>query len=394
MRARFGANALIRRSPQSRLNVVPMPSSPVVDFTSAPLKPSPDLDKASKLRAVMARDESLDGVFVFAVHSTRIYCNPSCPSRRPKRNQIEFYDSSTDAERHGFRPCRRCKPQQSKSSRHFELVVDISEYVDANLSDKLTLALIGKHFKISPFHLHRIFKRVTGMTLHDYIESRRLAMLKDELQRGESVTRAAYHAGFSSRSRLYNRIQAKLGMQPGTYRRGGEGMTISYTIVNSPLGRLLIASTSKGICRVCFGESDALVETALEREYPAASIQRNDEGLEDLASQFNEYFRGRPLPTTLPLDLKGTAFQLRVWRQLQSISTGSTRSYEQIATELGSPRAVRAVARACASNPTILVVPCHRVVRKNGELGGYRWGVTRKRALLRLEAASVENKSP
>jgi AraC family transcriptional regulator of adaptative response/methylated-DNA-[protein]-cysteine methyltransferase len=366
--------------------VTSMVSAQVPDLATA----QSVVDDASKLRGVMERDELLDGVFVFAVRSTRIYCNPSCPSRRPSKNLIEFYDSPSDAEQHGFRPCKRCRPRENRTPRRSELAKKVCDYVDANLTKSLTLRTIGSQFEISAFHLHRIFKRVTGMTLHDYVQARRLAVLKRELQRGEPVTRAAYHAGFSSRSRLYNRIQDKLGMQPGTYRRGGKGIAIIYTIIDSPFGRLLIAATREGICSVCLGESDAFVETALVNEYPAASIQRDDDALRDLASQFSEYVRNRRFGRVLPLDLHGTPFQMKVWEQLQTIPPGSTRSYEQIANELGSPNAVRAVARTCASNPAILLVPCHRVVRKNGELGGYRWGLERKRALLRHERTNTQ----
>ena len=341
-----------------------------------------DLDFASRLQGVMERNELLDGVFVFAVRSTGIYCKPSCPSRRPGRNLIEFYDSPSDAEQHGFRSCKRCKPKEKEAPRRSELAKRVCDYVDANLTKSLTLRALGAQFGISQFHLHRIFKRVTGMTLHDYIQARRLAVLKLELQRGEPVTRAAYRAGFSSRSRLYNRILGKLGMQPGTYRRGGKGISISYTVIDSPFGRLLIAATREGVCSVCLGESDSFVETALVNEYPAATILRDDEALRNLASQFSEYFSNHRFSSELPLDLHGTAFQKRVWEKLQSIPAGSTRSYAEIANDLGTPNAVRAVARACASNPTILLIPCHRVVRKNGELAGYRWGLERKRALL------------
>jgi len=348
------------------------------------------LDDTRKMHGVMARDELLDGVFVFAVRSTGIYCNPSCPSRRPRANLIEFYANASEAERHGYRPCKRCRPQEKQTPRHSDLAKKVCDYVDANLKKSLTLKMIGSTFGISPFHLHRIFKRITGMTLREYVEARRLAVLKHKLQRGESVTRAAYHAGFSSGSRLYNRIQDKLGMQPGTYRRGGEGVTISYTIIDSPFGRLLIATTHEGICSVCLGESDAFVETALINEFPAATVQRDYNALNRYALEFTEYFRNGRFVHALPLDLHGTPFQIRVWKQLQSIPSGSTRSYEQVAKELGSPNAVRAVARACASNPATLLIPCHRVVRKNGELGGYKWGLERKRALLRHERAITQ----
>ena len=225
--------------------------------------PPSGIDDASKLQAVMSRDELLDGLFVFAVRSTGVYCNPSCPSRRPGRNLIEFYDSPTSAENHGFRPCKRCKPEENQTPRHTRLAEDVCDYVDANLKKSLTLRTVASQFSISPYHLHRVFKRATGMTPHDYLEARRLAVFKRDLLRGEPVTKAAYDAGFSSRSRLYNKIQDKLGMQPGTYRRGGEGTKISYTIIDSPFGRLLIGATREGVCSVCLGATDGFVETAL-----------------------------------------------------------------------------------------------------------------------------------
>ena len=348
------------------------------------------LEYDDKMRAVMDRNELFDGQFVFAVRSTGIYCNPSCPSRRPGSNLIEFYNTPTVAERHGFRPCRRCKPKENQTHRYSKLVKEACEYVDENLRKSLTLESVGSHVGIGHYHLHRLFKRVTGMTLHNYVEARRLAVLKTELQRGEPVTRAAYRAGFSSRSRLYNRIQTKIGMHPGSYRRGGEGVEIKYTIIESPFGRLLVAATREGVCSVSLGESDAFVETSLANEYPAAVIERDDDALRELASQFESYVRDGRFGLKAPLGLRGTPFQMEVWKRLQSIPPGSTRSYEQIANDLGSPNAVRAVARACASNPAVLLIPCHRVIRKNGQLGGYRWGIERKRALLRHELMKAQ----
>jgi len=362
-------------------------SDPISNLATA----TSDLDYASKLQGIMKKDELMDGEFVFAVRSTRIYCNPSCPSRRPSKSLIEFYSTPADAERQGYRPCMRCKPRDVQNSRQSQLVKEVCDYVDKNLRNRLTLQTIGTEFKISPFHLHRTFKRVTGMTLHDYIQARKLAVLKLELQRGEPVTRAAYRAGFSSRSRLYNKIQDKLGMQPGDYRRGGDGLKISYTIINSPFGRILIAATPHGVCSVCLGESDQYVETSLINEFPSAEIKRDDNKLSDVANAFYEYFDKRRFIRTIKLDVRATPFQRRVWNQLRSVPAGSTRSYDEIAKLLGSPHASRAVANACASNPTTLLIPCHRVIRKSGQLGGYRWGLERKQALLRYEHATKQN---
>ena len=340
-----------------------------------------------KLRAVMKRDDRFDGTFVFAVRSTGIYCNPSCPARRPRPEQVMLFSSPDDAEHSGFHPCKRCRPREIHSSRQKEVVERVCRYIEANLGKKLTLSSMSSHVGISPYYLQRIFKRIMGMSPREYVEAHRLAKMKMRLKKGEPVIKALYSAGFSSRSRLSDRVPAQFGMSPGTYRRGGQGMRITYTTVSCPLGRMLIATTDLGICAVCFGDSDAEVESSLSAEYPAAKIQRNDTIFKEQITAFTRYFTGHQLDLNLPLDVQATAFQWRVWKKIQSIPHGSTSFYGKIAHALGLPHAARAVARACATNPVPLIIPCHRVVRQDGKMGGYRWGVKRKQALLSQEQA-------
>jgi len=267
------------------------------------------------------------------------------------------------------------------------LVDNVCKFIDANLDRKLTLSKIGNHAGMSPYYLQRTFKQVLGISPRQYVEARRLARMKHSLTRGQTVNDALYNAGFSSRSRIYKKTPS-LGMAPGAFRRGGEGLLIEYTIINSPLGRLLVGATERGVCAVCLGASDEVVEASLSQDYFAADIHRNDQAMKKWATKFMEYFTDRPFNLKLPLDVRATAFQWRVWREIQSIPYGQTSTYSKIASAIGKPKAVRAVARACATNPVSLVVPCHRVVGSDGELHGYRWGLRRKQALLIHEKMS------
>lgn len=344
-------------------------------------------------QAVQTRDNRSDGTFVYAVRSTGIYCNPSCSARRPRREQVIFFPQPEAAEQAGFRACRRCRPQETTV---YELQVEmvqhacryIESHIEAHLEGPLTLAALGKEVSVSPYHLQRVFKRVMGITPRQYAQAYRLGQLKQQLKAGESVTTALYSAGYGSSSRLYEQAPAQLGMTPAAYRRGGKSMRIGYTIVDSPLGRLLIAATEKGICAISLGDSDAALETALFSEYPAAEIQRDGVELSQWVNILLNHLNGQQPHLDLPIDVQATAFQWRVWESLRAIPYGSTRSYGQIAQTLGDPKAARAVARACATNPVAIVVPCHRVVREDGSLGGYRWGLERKRHLLAQESTS------
>ncbi len=342
------------------------------------------LTEEEKWNAVLSRDAGFDGEFVFAVQSTRVYCRPSCPSKHANRHKVEFFSGPDEAERSGFQACQRCRPQDPKSPRS-ELLDRICRFIESNLDKKITLESLSIRVGISPFHLHRTFERSLGISPRQYVEALRLERMKDSLRNGETVNNALYSAGFSSRSRLYEKSHRKLGVDPGTFRRGGEGLQIQYTIVDSPLGRLLVASTEKGVCGVCMGGSDTAVVAALLGDYPQAVLHRNDAGMKKWVTAFLDYFDGQRFPPDLPIDVQATAFQWKVWREIQSIPYGATSTYSDIAQTIGRPQGARAVANACASNRVALVVPCHRVIGKDGGLRGYKWGTKRKQTLLSLE---------
>ncbi len=357
-------------------------------------------DEERRWRAVLAKDLSSDGTFVYAVRSTRIYCRPWCPSRRPRRQQVVFFSAPGDAERAGFRPCRRCQPRNATGPRHLQaaLIARVCRYIEANvngLESPVTLERLGAQAGVSPHHLQRTFKGVMGITPRQYAEACRLGGLKLGLKGGKDVTSALYEAGYGSSSRLYERAPSELGMTPATYRWGGRGMRIAYTIVDSSLGRLLVAATERGVCAVSLGDSDADLEAFLRAEYPNAEIQRDRRpqgGLSDWVGRILSHLEGERPSLDLPVDLQATAFQWRVWKELRAIPYGATRSYSQVARAIGRPTAIRAVARAVATNPVAVVIPCHRVVHQDGSLSGYRWGPERKRVLLEKERVAVEGK--
>jgi AraC family transcriptional regulator of adaptative response/methylated-DNA-[protein]-cysteine methyltransferase len=341
-------------------------------------------------RAVLARDADRDGSFVYAVRSTGVYCRPSCPAKPPRREQVAFYALPELAERAGFRACRRCRPRDVTADPHVETVRRACRYIEANLEEPLTLAVLGEHVALSPAHLQRTFKRVTGISPRQYADACRLGRLKARLKTRRTVTMAMLEAGYGSSSRLYERAADQLGMTPGTYRRGGRGMQVRYALLDCPLGRLLLAATERGVCAVCIGEADGVLEESLRAEYPAAEVERDDAALRPLAAEMLAHLSGERPHLDLPVDVQATAFQWRVWRELQAIPYGETRTYQQVARAVGRPSAVRAVARACATNPVAVVIPCHRVVRTDGGLGGYRWGLKRKRALLDQERKGAQ----
>jgi AraC family transcriptional regulator of adaptative response/methylated-DNA-[protein]-cysteine methyltransferase len=343
----------------------------------------------SRWQAILARDANQDGLFVFAVSSTGVYCRPSCPSRRPRRENVTFFSEPDQAERAGYRACLRCRPQATVANHRMELVKAVCRYMEQHLDESVTLGRLSKEFHQSPFHLQRIFKSVLGISPRAYADSCRVTQLKRNLQAGHNVTRAMYEAGYSSSSRLYERTASQLGMTPDTYRRGAIARLIRYTCTDSPLGRMLIAATDKGICAIQFANSDRELEQGLRHEFPFAHCRRDDAYLEDWTQELLGQMEGERLKPSLPLDIQATAFQRRVWTYLQSIPPGATRSYAQVAKAIGKPAATRAVARACATNPVAVAIPCHRVVREGGALGGYRWGVERKQLLLKLEAEAA-----
>ena len=340
---------------------------------------------SEKWKAVVERDETKDGLFVIAVRSTGIYCKPSCPARHPNPEQVVFFSQPDEAEKSGFRACKRCNPRDATPTARAKLIERTCKYVEANLDEKLTLQNLSRQAGLSPFHFQRTFKRILGISPRQYVEARRLERVKRSLTNGETVTNSLYGAGFTSKSRLYEKTPPQLGISPGLFRRGGQGLHIQYTIVDSGIGRILLAATERGACAVCMGASDEAVESALKEDYYAADLHRDDVGMRKWAEALLSYFNGHEFPRDLPLDLQATAFQWKVWKEIQSIPYGQTVTYSGIAKSLGAPQAARAVARACATNPVAIVIPCHRVIGKDGSLRGYGWGVKRKKTLLSLE---------
>jgi len=340
---------------------------------------------ARRWQAVTARDSALDGAFVFAVSSTGIFCRPSCPSKRPRRENVSFFDRAREAEQAGYRACLRCRPKAVDGNPQAALVRSVCRYIEQNIEDRLTLGRLASEFRRSPFHLQRTFKSVLGISPKAYMDAVRLRQVKHNLQSGHSVTTSLYAAGYGSSSRLYERTAGQLGMTPEKYRRGAVAAVVRYTIADSPLGRMLIAATDKGICAIQFADSDQELMQGLMREFPFATRRRDDEAMADWHEKLERLICGEESNPSLPLDIRATAFQRRVWETLQRIPRGETRSYSAVAKKIGMPKATRAVARACATNPVAVAIPCHRVVREDGELGGYRWGIERKERLLAME---------
>lgn len=347
--------------------------------------------------AVISRDPAADGRFVYAVKTTGVYCRPSCASRQAKRQNVVFYRAPEAAEAAGYRPCKRCRPKEAAGDDPaLRRVRRACEVIDAALHEgeagPPALTALASEVGTSPHHLLRLFQRHLGITPKEYADARRLELVKRHLKSGDGVAGALYAAGYGSPSRLYERADAQLGMTPATYRRDGKGAVIDFTTVRAPLGRLLVAATERGLAAVSLGEEDGGLERALRTEYPAAEIRRADARLKPWVAEILEHLAGERPSLALPLDLQATAFQWRVWRALQQIPYGSTATYSEVAAAIGAPRSARAVARACASNRVGIVIPCHRVIREDGELGGYRWGLARKEKLLATEKAKARER--
>jgi AraC family transcriptional regulator of adaptative response/methylated-DNA-[protein]-cysteine methyltransferase len=354
------------------------------------------MNEAVAWESVLHRDPSADDRLLYGVTTTGIYCRPSCPSRRPKRNNVAFFSSAEAAERAGFRACQRCRPNRAKS--YNSPVQRARDYIDRHVGDlndeRITLDVLAEQSGLSPYHLQRKFKQLVGLTPAQYIRARKTERLKDELKRGETVSRATFGAGYGSSSRVYGDADARLGMTPATYRRGGAGMDIDYVTTKTSLGTLLVAATDRGVCAVTLGDDAKVLAAALEREYPAArrrQVSGPSSSLSSWVEKIVAAIDGNQASPEIPIDVQASAFQWKVWRELQKIPFGQTRTYTEIASAIGSPRAVRAVASACANNRVAVVIPCHRVVRRGGELGGYRWGVERKRRLLDKEGTAQES---
>lgn len=346
------------------------------------------MDDEARWAAIAARASEYDGRFVYGVRTTGIFCRPSCPARRPRREHVAFFADATAARAVGLRPCRRCQPERDGDPQT-AVVAEVCRLIEARLPGALTLAELGAAVGFSPFHMQRVFRRVTGVTPRQFAAARRLEQFKTAVRDGDSVTAALYAVGYGSSSRLYEHATARLGMTPGGYRRRGAALTIGYTIVPMALGRLLVAATERGVCMVSLGDDEGRLITALRAEYPAATVTRDDAAAAPYATAILRGLAGAGTCQDLPLDIQGTAFQWRVWEALRTIPAGETRSYAAVAAAIGAPQAARAVARACAANPACLVIPCHRVTHADGTLSGYRWGAARKAALLAGERGAA-----
>ncbi|MEA2642607.1 MAG: AraC family transcriptional regulator [Chloroflexota bacterium] len=342
-------------------------------------------DDEQRWQAVLDRDSAAEGEFYYAVASTGIYCRPTCPARRPKREHVRFFSAADAAEAAGYRACLRCRPTEISAQQR--LVAHVQHLLDTAESIP-TLAELGRSMDVSPFHLQRLFRRATGLSPRDYARSRRREQLKEALHESSSVVEAQYDAGYGSSRALYAAANADLGMSPGVYRRGGSGREVNYVVADCPLGRMLIAATSKGICALYFGDDDEALLHELRVELPKAVLKEDPSAMETYVRAVGEHLQQHRASLDLPLDARGTEFQHRVWTALRSIPAGETRTYSEIAASIGEPAAVRAVAHACATNPISLLVPCHRVVRRDGGLAGYRWGIQRKQALLAGEEST------
>jgi len=353
--------------------------------------PGRGLDPAECWRRVLERDPTADGAFVYAVRTTGVYCRPSCPSRRPRRERVLFFASPEEAERAGFRPCRRCRPGEAVSPW-----ARLVEAVCRRLAEDpaLPLSALAEGLGVRAERVRRAFRRVLGVSPREYRSALRQERFRTALRAGEGVASALYGAGYGSPSRVYGREGAPLGMTPARYRKGGEGLTVRYALAETWLGWLLVAVTERGVCAVRLGDGPEALREDLRREFPRARLEEDGAGLEPVLSAVRARLEAPPPHPDLPLDLRATAFQARVWALLRSIPYGERWTYRQVAEALGQPGAVRAVARACASNPVALLVPCHRVVRSDGSPGGYRWGPERKEALLEEEARRASATPP
>ncbi|CAD5108922.1 bifunctional DNA-binding transcriptional regulator/O6-methylguanine-DNA methyltransferase Ada [Zestomonas carbonaria] len=338
------------------------------------------IERDPRWAAVLARDPAADGQFVYAVKTTGVYCPPSSPARRPRPENVEFFASPAEAEAAGYRPSRR----SSEVARHAELVATACRHIES-AEQPPSLQRLADEAGLSPHHFHRVFKAVTGLTPKEYALAHRGRQVRDRLPHAESITEALYDAGFNSNSRFYEHADRLLGMKPSAYRAGGADTEIRFAIGQCSLGAILVAQSGRGVCAILLGDDPEALLRDLQDQFPRAELIGGDRDFEQLVAQVVGFIEAPALGLDLPLDVRGTAFQQRVWQALREIPPGSTASYAEIAERIGSPKAVRAVARACATNHIAVAIPCHRVVRSDGALSGYRWGVARKQALLERE---------
>ena len=336
--------------------------------------------------AIVARDARADGSFFYSVKTTGVYCRPSCAARLPRPQNVAFHISRAQAERAGFRPCKRCKPDQpGLAEQHAARIAAVCRLIESS-EDAPNLDTLAAHAGMSTYHFHRVFKSITGVTPKAYAAAHRATRVRTELGRADSVTDAIFDAGYNSNARFYEKSNALLGMTPSDYRKGGRNTQIRFAIGECSLGAILVACSERGVCAILLGDDANALARDLQDRFSQASLIGGDAEFERLVAQVVGFVEAPGLGLDLPLDVRGTAFQQRVWQALRKIPAGKTASYSDIAARIGSPKSIRAVAQACAANRLAVAIPCHRVVRNDGALSGYRWGVERKRALLDHEA--------
>jgi AraC family transcriptional regulator of adaptative response/methylated-DNA-[protein]-cysteine methyltransferase len=343
-------------------------------------------------KAVQEHDATHDGRFLYGVITTGVYCRPSCPSRRPLVKNVRFYETTAEAERDGLRACLRCRPSSKPEiDPSSEQVAQLCRYIESHIDESLKIDGLAAMVGMNRFRLQRVFKSAVGLTPKQYWDAVRLKQLKNGLKQAGDVAEAVYGAGYGSSSRVYEKADTRLGMTPNQYRHGGRGVAITHATIATPLGFIMIGATDRGLCFLQFGDTRTGLLRMLEKEYPEASVSPMPKpyhaDFQKWVDALNAYLAGTEPRLDLPLDIRATAFQIRVWNYLQSIPYGDVQSYGEVAAGIGQPKAVRAVARACSANRVALVIPCHRVIRGTGQLGGYRWGLARKRVLIDQERA-------
>lgn len=343
-------------------------------------------EKDPRWAAVIGRDAKADGTFYYSVKTTGVYCRPSCAARLARPEHVQFHATSAEAEQAGFRPCKRCQPTQPALAEQHAIIVAEACRLIEEAEEGIDLETLANHAGMSRYHFHRVFKAITGLTPHDYMVAKRTQRVRKQLGISDTVTEAMYDAGYSSNGRFYETTHEILGMTPSHFRAGGVCTDIRFAIGECSLGSILIARSDRGVCAILLGDDPDLLVRDLQDTFPHANLIGGDDEFEYLVAKVVGFVEAPAVGLDLPLDIRGTAFQHRVWQALRQIPAGDTVSYSEIARRIGSPKSVRAVAQACAANTLAVAIPCHRVVKHDGTLSGYRWGVERKRALLEREA--------
>ena len=346
------------------------------------------IERDPRWAKIAARDRMADGEFFYSVATTGVYCRPSCAARRANPKNVRFHRTAAEAQAAGFRPCKRCKPDQPPLAEQYAATVAKACRTIAQADEEPSLAALAKIAGLSTFHFHRVFKAVTGVTPKEYAAAHRTQKIRDQLSHSDTVTEAIYGAGFNSNSRFYEQSAKMLGMTPRNYRAGGANAEIRFAIGECSLGAILVAMSDKGVCAILIGDDADMLLRDLQDRFPRANLIGGDAQFEKMVAKVVGFVEAPALGLDLPLDVRGTAFQQRVWQALRNIPAGATATYSQVARQIGAPQSVRAVAQACAANAIAVAIPCHRVVRNDGALSGYRWGVERKRALLAREQAT------